>query len=260
MAYSVCIPTVGRIETLPTVLFSILGQKGVSEVIILDEASVPVCESFVVNQALDLLSLSKGIEVRVIRRRRRGGIGKARVDLINEAKNDYIVMVDDDVVLGERCAEVLVSHSMEHASWAVPTCVLISAGLELDGYTDQVVDAEDPKVKQWTERYPWFMPYFRYSKVVIETHLGCAGTQCIAFSRDRVKDSFDFLDKNGALPREDTLFTRVTGPGVFYSGVECYHFEHKSQVTRGQWDRRMFYRVHEAILKDPKAYIELMGY
>lgn len=256
---SVCIPTVGRTETLPTVLFSLLGQEGIKEVLILDDSAVPVCENFVVNQAIDLLSIY-GVDSKIIRRRRRTGIGPSRVYLSEQAECDHIVMIDDDVVLGSGCIRVLRYHLSNGAPWVVPTCLLVPAGFEMDGYTDQIVDPNDPVVLEWTEQYPWFVPYFRYREDYVITDLKCSGTQCIGITKASVKKAASALSRMKKLPREDTVMTSASGPGTFDAGAICYHFEHKSQVTRGDWGRQMYYRLHEVAMRTPFNFVDMMGY
>lgn len=257
---SVCIPTVGRVETLPMVLFSLLEQEKIGEVIILDDSDVPVCENFVVNQAIDLLCIHS-IDVKILRRRRRPGIGPSRVRMAAEARFDHVVMIDDDVALGKDCLKILAYHLEHGAPWAVPTCLLVPAGLELDGYTDKVVDPGDPDVVKWTEKYPWFVPYFRYGrKDYVVTDLKCSGTQCIAITKEAVEKAAPELEKLGKLPREDTVMTSITGPGTFDSGAMCYHFEHKSQLTRGDWGTSTYYRLHEVAMDDPMGFAKIVGY
>lgn len=256
---SVCIPTIGRVETLPTVLYSLAIQEGISEVLIYDEASKPVCESFAVNQILDLLSL-KGVQTKVIRKRGGKGIGPARAALIVEASCDHIFLLDDDVVVAPRCIDILEEYLIEGYAWAVPSCLLLNASLGLDGYTDREVSSEDPSVMQWVEKYPWFAPYFRYADRVVCRDLICAGTQCIGLNRNEAVKALGELCASRALPREDTLLTRLIGPGVFDSLAVCYHVEHSNQQNRGEWESRMFYRLHEVIIENPRKYIELMGY
>jgi len=256
---SVCIPTVGRTETLPTVLFSLLGQEGVKEILILDDSAVPVCENFVVNQAIDLLSIY-GVDSKIIRRRRREGIGPSRVYLVEQAECDHIVMIDDDVVLGQGCIKVLRTHLSDGAPWVVPTCLLVPAGFEMDGYTDQIVDPNDPAVLEWTEQYPWFVPYFRYREDYVVKDLKCSGTQCIGITKASMEKAASALSRMKKLPREDTVMTAMSGPGTFDAGAICYHFEHKSQVTRGDWGRQMYYRLHEVAMGTPFNFVDMMGY
>jgi hypothetical protein len=62
----------------------------------------------------------------------------------------------------------------------------------------------------------------------------------------------------GNLPREDTYMTTVMN-GMFTSKAQCLHYEHASQVDRGNWGKSMFYRIHEAIVRDPEAFLKFMG-
>jgi len=256
---SAVIPTVGRVETLAMTLYSLATQSyPVSEVILLDEAKKPVSESFVVNQALDLLSLA-GADVKILRRRHRRGIGAARLELAREASWNWVLMVDDDVALRPDCLDGLMEVlTASERAWAVPFCFLVNAALELDGYTDTKVSCTDVDVRKWTERYPWFVPYFNYSEIFTQ-EIEVAGTQAILWKKkELLRDECVRVQALGRLPREDTYLTRVTGPGVFVSSARCDHFEHESQVTRGQWQNSMFYRIHTAIMKDPKGFVELM--
>lgn len=258
-AVTVGIPTVGRVETLPTVLTSLAFQTPViDEIVILDEAKAPIMESYAVNQALDVLSV-QGTRVEIVRSRRRSGIGAARMEVIGEARNELVLMVDDDVAIRPGLVERLVAVQTErNAPWVVPTCFLVPAALELDGYTDRLVNPDDPEVLRWTERYPWFIPYFRYSKPV-ERSISAAGTQCILLRKDVFESHAARAVELGNLPREDTYMTRVTGPGWFTSTTECLHYEHVSQVDRGNWGKSMFYRLHEAILKNPEGFVDFIG-
>jgi GT2 family glycosyltransferase len=260
---SAVVPTIGRVETLPMTLTSIAFQVPmVDELILLDEADGPVTENFAVSQALDLLSIY-GVKVKVIRSRRRKGIGPARYLLVGEAKFDLVLMVDDDVVLRPGCLEHLL-HAINTSSfgqyqWAVPSCLLIPKNLSLDGYCDEAVFSTDPRVVRWTEEYPWFIPYFRYIDTVIK-EIGCSGTQAILLRKRGFLKECELICKLKRLPREDTLMTVLMGTGMFTSLAECVHFEHISQVDRGSWELSMFYRLHESVLKNPKGFVELMGY
>jgi len=252
---SVVIPTIGRIETLPAVITAVEFQtyNMIDEIIILDEAACPISESYPVNQALDVLSVS-GIDVKILRNRKRKGIGAARLLLAKEARNELILMIDDDVVLYPRCLEILVESLGLEYPWAVPHCFLVPKALELDGYIDWKVDPDNPEVLKWTQKYPWFIPYFRYSTRVI-TQLEIAGTQSILIRKTRFLNSCSRLPELGNLPREDTYMTKKMGLGVFDSYAECLHYEHPSQVDRGNWGSSMFYRLHEAIKRDPDAFL-----
>lgn len=254
------IPTIGRVDTLPALLASLAFQTvPIAELIILDESKTPVSESHTVNQAMDVLSV-QGTEVKVLRSRRRSGIGAARYKLASEASNELILMIDDDVVLRPDCLEGMVSammESKERVPWVVPVCFLVPAAMELDGYTDQKVSYEDPEVQRWIKKYPWFLPYFRYEEEFVE-EVECSGTQAILI-RKSVTKKWAEVASLGNLPREDTYMTTISGPGLFTSVSECLHFEHKSQVDRGNWDRTLFYRAHEAVISDPKGFVKLMG-
>lgn len=258
---TVAIPTIGRIETLPTVLTAAAFQtQQPAEVLILDEAKTTIMESFAVNQAIDLLSL-QGVQVRFIRDRNRAGIGPARYRLGEEAAHEYVLMVDDDVVLRPTALERMMAalqRNREFAHWVVPTCFLINGSLELDGYADKIVDVADPAVQLWTKKYPWFVPYFRYREP-IEVALEVAGTQAILLHKTRFLGTCQGLLGLGNIPREDTYMTRKMGAGLFVSEAECLHFEHPSQVDRGNWGSSMFYRLHEAIVKDPDAFAAFVG-
>lgn len=254
------IPTIGRVEILPTLITSLAFQtRHIDELLILDEAKTPIMESYAVNQAMDLMSL-QGTDVRLIRSRNRQGIASARLRLAEEAAHEYVLMVDDDVVPRPRCAELLYSAlqaNRDFAHWAVPTCLLLNAALELDGYRDTLVDASDPEVQAWTNRYPWFVPYFRYRTPMV-VPLSVAGTQTILLRKTRFLGTCADMYELGNLPREDTYMTAKMGTGLFVSEAECLHFEHHGQIDRGNWGRSMFYRLHEAILRDPDAFLSLM--
>lgn len=254
------IPTIGRVEILPTLITALAFQSHkVDELLILDEAKTPIMESYAVNQAMDLLSL-QGTEVRLIRSRNRRGIGAARLQLAKEAKNDLVLMVDDDVVPNpEMLYQLLNALAQAPANnWAVPTCILLNASLELDGYMDKPVAWDSHEVQIWVRKYPWFIPYFQYTKEVI-LPLKVAGTQAILLRRDALLEKAGRMGELGNLPREDTYMTRVMGEGIFTSLADCYHFEHKGQIDRGNWGSSMFYRIHEAIIEDPEAFVSFMG-
>lgn len=240
------------------VLYSLACQtKPISELILLDEASKPVLESYVVNQAVDVLSL-QGVEVKVLRRRHRRGIAQARLDLASEARHRYVLMVDDDVALQPTCLEQLMDSWDSQFPWAVPFCFLVSAAFKLDGYTDHKVSRSDPEVERWTQRYPWFVPYFDYVEEFCE-QIEAAGTQCILWDKEVLLEHGARAGELGALPREDTYLTKVTGPGLFVSYARCDHFEHADQEKRSLWGSSMFYRLHEAAMEDPEGFLKLLG-
>jgi glycosyltransferase involved in cell wall biosynthesis len=257
--YSAVIPTIGREETLPMVLMALAHQvKLPSEVILLDEAKKPVSENYCVNQALDVLSL-KGCSIKTLRSRRKKGIGAARLRLASEASNEFVLMIDDDVVLEPTCArELLTNFNKEPVSWAVPTCLLVPANFSLDGYSDKVVRIEDPAVQMWTQKYPWFIPYFQYEEP-FECLLPCSGTQCILLKKEAFLESCSEMGALGSLPREDTYMTSKMGSGLFISRAICHHFEHPSQAERSNWSSSMFYRLHEACMESPDEFVNLLG-
>lgn len=257
---TVGIPTIGRVETLPTVLFSILQQKEVtiSEVILLDEADGVTLAHYPVAQMLDLLSL-KGVKVKIIRNRNRIGIGSARVWLAEETKTELLLMVDDDVVLRDDLTRKLgmpLINSNKY-QWSVGTCLLVNKALGADMYIDSVIERKDPRIKEFTEKYPWFIPYFRYSEEFVE-EIVASGTQAIMFKNARdILAHRDTLEKLGTLPREDTILTRLMGPGLFISGTECYHIE--DLVQKRDWSSSMFYKLHLAAIRCPKEFADLIG-
>lgn len=256
MKVTAAIPTIGRTETLPMVLYSLVSQQ-IDELIILDEARRPVLENYVVNQAVDLLSL-QGVETKIIRRRHRRGIAQARLDLALEAKHRHVLMVDDDVALDSRCLAHLTACWNDRLAWAVPFCFLVSAAFKLDGYTDKKVSRTDPEVERWTRRYPWFVPYFDYEESFCE-EIPVAGTQCILWDREVLLEHGARAGDLGNLPREDTYLTKITGPGLFVSKARCDHFEHADQEQRSLWGSSMFYRLHEVAMEDPEGFLKLLG-
>jgi hypothetical protein len=257
--YSVGIPTIGREETLPMVLMALAHQtKLPMGIVLLDEAKKPVSENYCVNQALDVLSL-KGCSVKILRSRRKEGIGAARLKLAEESSTSLMLMVDDDVVLEPTCAaELLEVVDKAPGRWAVPTCQLVSAGLGLDGYADQPVDIEDPAVQIWTQKYPWFIPYFQY-KEPVECLIPCSGTQAILLDTSTFASLCMDMGRLRTLPREDTYMTVQMGEGIFTSRALCHHFEHNSQAGRDNWGTSMFYRLHEACIENPDDFLCLLG-
>lgn len=258
---SAVVPTIGRVDTLPTVLTAIAFQTlHIDEFILLDEAAEPVTSSEAVQLALDVLSLHH-IDVHIIRNRMRNGIGSARYRLVEEAKYDRVLMIDDDVVLRPNCLETLITGTPPEYAWTVPTCFLIPAtfsGGVIDGYSDKLVNPDDAKVQAWINKYPWFKPYFRYSRD-FSGPLSVSGTQCILLDRNTFLDNCSEICRLGKLPREDTYMTVKMGMGYFVSDAECLHYEHMGQVDRGNWERSMFYRLHEAIIENPDVFIEFIG-
>ena len=253
---SVVIPTIGRVEILNSVLFSVFQQGGVEEVIILDEADSPVCEHYQVNQALDLLSL-KGIRVEILRDRRRKGIGAARWRLVNEARCEHVLMLDDDVVLGKDCLRLLYRALWgEQAYFAIPYCCLVPK-LHSDGYFDCEVSRHDKIIENWIEKYPWFLPYFDFREDFIED-IHVSGTQAILVLKSKFLSKCSGIMRLGDLPREDTYLTSKLNHGVFVSRAKCYHFEHDYQQER-KWSSVMFYRLHEKIMENPDMFKEFIG-
>lgn len=251
------VPTMGRVETLPMVFTALAFQTyPIHQMIVLDEAKSPIAESWAVNQALDVLSL-QGVEVILIRNRRRSGIGPARRMLVEKSDCPWVLMVDDDVVLRPTCLAELMKEKKSDRGWLVPTCFLVPAALELEGYLDMPVDPEDPRVTLWTSKYPWFVPYFKYTSDVC-CELDASGTQCILLDRQVFLRHCQSVSALGNLPREDTYITKSMPGGWFVSRAECLHYEHASQADRGNWDRTSFYRLHEAILRDPEGFVEFM--
>lgn len=252
---SVGVPTIGRVEVLNSVLVGVLNQGMADELILYDEADVPVTDSYQVNQALDALSLS-GTKVKIIRNRRRQGIGAARYHIAEEAKNEYLCMVDDDVVMEPGCLKAMFEVMTQHRKfWSVPYCLMVPK-VGYDGYRDDVVENNDPDVLRWLEKYDWFYPYFDFFEPV-EKEISASGTQCILVNREvmltRTKALLDF----GSIPREDTFMTRKMGSGIYTNKARCIHFSHESQEGRF-WSKSMFYRLHEAAIRDPDAFAEVL--
>lgn len=259
---TVAIPTIGREEMLPAVLNSIALQSyPVDELIILDESSKPVAENYATRQAMDLFSL-QGTRVVLLRERRKQGIGHARYRLAEEARNDFLLQVDDDVVLRPDCLmelfTALTIFQSGVCNWAVPECLLVPSDLVSDGYIDSPVYPDDPKVVEWTGKYPWFVPYYQYRSDVLD-YLSCAGTQCILLRKEKVLEKCSAIKDMGRLPREDTVLTSLLGKGVFTSTAKCIHYEHMSQTDRSNWGTSMFYRLHEKAMNDPEQFAKFLG-
>jgi len=252
------VPTIGRVETLPLTLNSIVEQDyPVDKLFLIDEADTTVLESYAVNQILDLMS-HDGIEIHIIRNRWPSGIGAARVLAGELAGDDACLMLDDDVAMRSGCLAYLVEALKEvsSANWATPYCYLIG-GRGMDGYIDTEVSPTDPKVQEWTSRYSFFIPYYDYgpdNKVIYPV----AGTQAILFRRGNdIPEKAKNASYIGKMPREDTYITLVTGPGVHTSNAHCIHIEHPNQIGRNSWGETSFYRLHEAVIKDPETWVTL---
>lgn len=260
MPYTIAIPTIGRIEMLPSCLFSLsLQEDPPDEIILLDEADAPVTGHYQVAQMLDLLSLS-GVNVKVLRSRRRKGIGHARLRLAQESRNKHLLMVDDDVCLRPDYVLHLRSAlgTFPESRWAVGTCFLVNKALPVDAYHDELISREDPRIVEWTSKYPWMLPYYRYVEE-FEQLIPTSGTQAILF-RDcgALVEKCADVEKLGSLAREDTYLTVKMGPGVFTSRTMNMHFEDHSQVGRLNWGNSMFYRLFEAVGKSPDQFIDMM--
>lgn len=250
MKITAVIPTVGRPEILNSVIFSIFQQNFVDEFILLDESDIPTYRQYQVEQAIDLLS-RKGVKIKIIRERNKKGIGSARVRLVEESSNDFVLMVDDDVVLGKDCVSFLAYGMDISNTWSVPSCILVSK-VYPDGYIDKVVKREDPIVEQWVNKYPWYLPWFEYDRHFVEK-LSVAGTQAILLNKSVFLDKARDIEKFGNLPREDTYMTVKMGQGVFVSSAKCYHFVCPSQQER-MWDNNMYYRIHTKIIENPDRF------
>ena len=255
---TIAIPTMGRVEMLNSVLFSVFQQEemDMGEILILDEARFPICEQYQVNQAIDLLSI-KGFTVKIIRNRHRSGIATARTHLVSEAKGDWVFMIDDDVVLDHKCLGRMYHYATQTKyPWLVPTCVLVPH-LHDDGYRIGKVCREDPYVREWVTKYPWFLNYFDYEEDFTE-EMPVSGTQAILVRKNAfLHNASDMPSWFGKLPREDTYMTAKMGNGLFVSSARCYHFEHNVQQER-TWDKTMFYRLHEKIMEKPDKFKEFM--
>jgi GT2 family glycosyltransferase len=255
------VPTIGRVETLLMTLHSIASQTlKPDEFILLDESESPVTRHYPIAQALDLMSV-EGIEVRIIRNRHARGIGPARYRLAREAGGGSLFMVDDDIVLRETCLERLNEglDACEEASWAAPYCFLIN-GEGRKGYVDTPISRQNPLVKKMILECEVFIQYFNFDESPFYERINVAGTQAILFRRaNDIILNCKGICRMGKLPREDTLLTNILRPGVFVSDARCDHYVDPGQEGRPMWETRMFYKIHEAVMKDPEAFIKLIG-
>lgn len=254
MKVTAAIPTIGRPEMLNSVLFSIGQQSDIDEFILLDESDISVCEQYQVSQALDLLS-RKGIKVKILRERKRKGIGNARVRLAEESSNDWVLMVDDDVVMDWNCCSLLASEAEKSGTWAVPSCILVSK-IYPDGYLDSPVDRDDPFVKMWVRKFPISLMWHEY-KTSFTEKVRMSGTQCILFNREKLLEKASGMRMFGGIPREDAYMTVRMGEGVFVSQAKCYHFVSPRDQERS-WNDSMFYRLHDRILSNPEGFREFI--
>lgn len=254
MNITAVVPTTGRAEMLNSVIFAIDQQENIDEFILLDESDIPVYRQYQVEQAIDLLS-RHGIRTKILRDRRRMGIGSARTRLVQEASNEWVLMVDDDVVMHRDCS-ILLSKEVERVgTWAVPSCILVSK-VYPDGYMDVPVSRDDPFVQMWVRKFPISLMWNEYKETFTE-RVRISGTQVILLNRGVFLDKTKGMEDFGNIPREDTYMTAKMGMGIFVSAAKCFHFVDPKSQERS-WNDAMFYRLHDKILEDPDKFREFI--
>lgn len=102
---SIIIPTYNRASLLSTTLPSYLEQKKVSEIIIVDDLSTDNT-SDVISQYIEC-NKNKHIQIRYIKHPCHKGAASARLTGIIEAKNQYIVFGEDDVIFDRNYISIL---------------------------------------------------------------------------------------------------------------------------------------------------------
>jgi GT2 family glycosyltransferase len=102
---SIVVPTYNRRRVLETTLPTCLGQSGVSEVVVVDDGGTDGTWPW-----LRAVAASRP-ELRPVRLERNGGSPRARNRGLAQARGDWILLVDDDVLLGHEYMLTLVDHA-----------------------------------------------------------------------------------------------------------------------------------------------------
>lgn len=103
---SVVVPTYNRLRILQGTLPSYLAQAGVEEIVIVDDGGNDGTWAWLEEAAASRPSL------RPVRMERNSGSPRARNRGIAEARGEWILLVDDDVILGEDYAGTLHEHAL----------------------------------------------------------------------------------------------------------------------------------------------------
>ncbi len=102
---SIVVPTYNRRPVLETTLPACLGQTGVGEVVVVDDGSGDGTWSWLQAAAASRPAL------RPVRMERNGGSPRARNRGLAQARGEWILLVDDDVLLGDEYVHTLLDHA-----------------------------------------------------------------------------------------------------------------------------------------------------
>lgn len=104
---SVVMPTFNRVDMLRRVLPSYLRSEAVGELIVVDDASTDETGQLIQQLASDEPRL------RYLRNERNSGLPTSRNRGALEAGGEWVLETEDDLMLGERCLEILLEHAQK---------------------------------------------------------------------------------------------------------------------------------------------------
>lgn len=225
---SALIPTI-RTSLAPT-LTSLMDQN-ISELIILDEGDKSVFSDTTNRYLCDMLTL-RGINVRHIRRLRKG-IGRARYDLIQEAKNDICLFIDDDNVLAPKTVDKLILELKRHL-FVTPAVVQVNneMGWKQYDYPKAYWEAEDLLEGLWQSQ--WRNTKVRHIKLVKQT-----STNCVLFNKN---NDFSKLKDHNQLGEDQIFCSCFKEGGVIRTDAISYHLMQPDETRKWQSQAEDIYR------------------
>lgn len=227
---SVLIPTMGR-ETLSMIMSNAISEV-TEEIIVLDSGEIPVISRDEIMIVSEVAS-RKGISVTFLREKM--GIGKARFRLLQEAKSEYAMMIDDDVWLAsadiKRLSQVM---KLYGKGFVVPCCHIAADFLGAKNMHREAVSVQQARELSQGD---WQMPYFNYKqKEALYVPIRFSGTQCVMFPTENGFKA-PLLEKwKDGMNREDIYFTSEIGPGVLCTRIVSVHMETTRQ--KREWSNR----------------------
>lgn len=239
-----------------------LGATNISEIIILDSGEIPVIEDESLITVLDALK-DYGIPFKYLRDKPRG-IGPARYRLLEEARTDRAIMIDDDVMVsGNFIREVTrFDEFTQEFAFRVPCCWIATDYLgvkDLDRTPKTALEALEIAGSRHH-----ILPYMRYvegSNFISDIRY--CGTQCIDLSVHLALQATELKNWRKGAPREDTYLTKMLADvgdqfgmhGALVTNAYSYHLEHNTQ--KREWANHDEVVGYEAILRgDISGFVE----
>ena len=232
---SIIIPTFNRASILEKTFPSYLNQKGVGEIIIVDDGSTDSTKDLVKNFQSDL-------RVNYISHAKKQGTAKARLTGIELSRGEYILFGEDDLIFDDAYAETLLENLKQNdADICAGRIIYLKNNESFDEGVTRLNRVKTPVINFNTLEGTFGVKLDRCTEVPF-LHA------CYLVKKEKILDiDFDVNFLGNAYREETDAQISMLKKGckiIFCPNALCYHLPRSHKDVGGQWNRGELYYLY----------------